>query len=424
MILKVKAGALQLTMFVVVVIALLLAAFIILISTHKRFNIQTHFVLETIDKTNMGVNLILHNNISLNDTVEIDLKDESYKTLKVCRDYWGVFEKVVSSSKVKTKAFKKIALIGAQQSKIERTALYVEENNKPLVLVGNTEIQGVVYLPKQGVRTGNISGHSYYGSQLVYGPMKESGKLPKILDETIGQINAIQKRSDLVDLNEFINLKDKKTYQNSFFNPLQVIYSKEDIILSDISLTGHILVQSETKIIVEASSTLKDVILIAPQIDINDNLKGTFQAIATKGISVGENCDLNYPSALVLKETIENIKSNEGGNYNTKTPFITVKKGSHIKGVIVYLGDTKNYNAQIFIDEDVNVIGEVYCNQNLELLGKVYGSVFTSNFVANQSGASYQNHIYNGAILIDGLPNEYVGLCFENSKKGIMKWLY
>ena len=38
--LKVKAGALQLTMFIVVVIALLLTAFIILIHTHKRFRLQ------------------------------------------------------------------------------------------------------------------------------------------------------------------------------------------------------------------------------------------------------------------------------------------------------------------------------------------------------------------------------------------------
>jgi hypothetical protein len=70
------------------------------------------------------------------------------------------------------------------------------------------------------------------------------------------------------------------------------------------------------------------------------------------------------------------------------------------------------------------VIGEVYCNQNTELKGAVIGSVFTNNFIANQFGSVYQNHLYHGQISIDQLPEAYVGLLFNNSKQGIAKWLY
>ena len=169
---KVRAGALQLTMFIVVVIALLLAAIIILMHTHKTFKVQTDFVIETINNTDKGINYTLQNKLQLNDTILVNLQDEAYKTLKVHRDFWGVFEKVTAVSNIKNKTFKKIALVGASLPNINRTALYLEEQNRPLVVVGNTKIQGDAYLPRQGVRTGNISGHSYYGNQLVYGTVK------------------------------------------------------------------------------------------------------------------------------------------------------------------------------------------------------------------------------------------------------------
>tara|TARA_R110002049_G_scaffold257660_1_gene433102 strand:- start:2256 stop:3536 length:1281 start_codon:yes stop_codon:yes gene_type:complete len=423
--LKVKAGALQFTMFIVVVIALLLAAFIILIHTQKRFKLQTDFVKETIVNTEIGIDYALQNDISQKDTIAVDLKGDHYKTVKIYRDHWGIFEKVISISKIKHNIFKKVALIGASQSKTNRTALYVEDNNKPLVVVGNTKIQGITYLPKQGIRTGNISGHSYYGNQLIYGISKTSKtELPKLLNETLKHIQNIQNTIEFTNKEEFIDIGKIRIHQNSFYNPLQVVYGHTDIFLSEVSLTGHILVQSKTKIVVGASSNLKDVILIAPEIEIKNNTQGTFQVFATKQITVGNHCKLDYPSALVLNEDSKNDNVVVQSNYQKETPCIKLDKKTEIRGSIIYLGNTKNYKTQVFIDENTKVIGEVYCSQNLELLGSVYGSVFTSNFIANQSGSSYQNHLYNATISIDGLPEEYVGLPFENSKKDIVKWLY
>lgn len=421
---KVRAGALQFTMFVVVVVALLLAAFIILVHTQKHFKIKTNFIKETISNANKGINYTLQNQITKGDTLQINLK-EDYKTIKVYRDFWGIFEKVISTSKIKHNNFRKIALLGASQPKLERTALYVKDNNKPLVVVGNTRIKGLSYLPKQGVRTGNISGHSYYGNQLIYGTSTTSqSELPKISNEILNQIKTIQKNIESINQEHFIDLSKKRTYQNSFYNLLQVVYSNSEINLSEISLTGHILVQSKTKIIVEDRSKLKDVILIAPEIDIKNNVIGTFQAFATRQITVGNHCKLEYPTTLVLMEDLKNITFFENTNPQEKTPSIKINKYSQIKGIVAYLGAIKNYKAQIFIDENAEVMGEVYCTQNLELLGRVYGSVFTSNFVANQSGSSYQNHLYNATISINDLPEEYVGLPFKNAKKKVTKWLY
>lgn len=420
---KLRAGALQLTTFIVVVIALLLASFVILIHTHKRFNVQSLFVLETVDNAQKGIAYAIHNQIPLKETSSVDLKDEDYKTLSVHRDFWGLFEKVTATSEIKTHRFTKTALIGATQSPANRTALFVKDNNKPLVVVGHTKIQGTAHLPQRGVRAGNISGKSYYGSRLIYGATQTSNSFPELSLESRQQITRNFTEANLYEQHQFLDLNKEKAFQNSFLNPLQIVYSPGVISLSGISLTGHIKIHSQTKIIVEASALLKDVILVAPVIEIKNGVKGRFQAFASKTLDVGKNCELSYPSALVVqkKETALDNDAKPRAHYG-----ISIQTNATLEGVVLFLGVPKpgNYKPQILIEEGTTISGEVYCTQNLELKGTVYGSVFTNNFIAAQSGSIYQNHIYNASILVDELPVEYVGLPFKKAKKGVMKWLY
>jgi len=416
--LKLKAGALQLTLFIAVVIALILAGFILLVHTHKRFNIQTDYIIETSQNTNKGINQALINTIPLGDSINI--KNEDNKTLKVHREFWGVFEKIVSVATIKKNKLKRVVLIGAKQPEKNRIALYVQDNNKPLVVVGNTKIEGTVYLSGRGVKPGTISGQSYYGSQLIYGATRRASSLPKLLKETRTQLKSLSNSFVNIGPNQFLTLENGKTFSNSFLKPVQLVYSNSEITLSNINVTGNIVIQSNSKIVVNPTAILKDIILIAPEIDIRDSVKGNFQAIASKNINVSKNVVLEYPSALVLNET-DMLQTSVSTKSN-----IMVNDFSIIRGVILFSSQSKvnNYTSQIEITENAKVIGEVYCTENIELKGSVYGSVFTNNFIAKQSGSIYQNHIYNGTISVSELPEEYVGLSFNNSKKVVLKWLY
>lgn len=422
---KLKAGALQLTLFIVVVIALLLASFLILVHTHQRFQIQTDFVLETVENANKGINYALQHSVQFNDTTELNFLDEDYKTLNVHKDYWGLFEKVSSKSQIKNKTFQKVALIGATQPALNRMALYVEDNNKPLVLVGNTTVRGLAFLPQRGVKSGNISGHSYYGSQLIYGNTKTSTALPELVSETLKHLERISENTAIEDY-RFIDLNQSESFENSFLEPYQLVYSLNKIVLSQKTLTGHIIVQSQTEIVVENSSHLKDVILVAPKITIQDGVKGAFQAFATESIDVSSNCYLGYPSALVVTiDGLQNVTQPTTQSEELINP-IQIQSDSVVKGAIVFTTNetATTYEPHVVIDENATIYGEVYCNANLELKGVVYGSVFTSNFIAKQFGSVYQNHLYNATIIVDSLQQEYVGLTFKDSKKDIIKWLY
>ena len=421
--LKLKSGALQLTLFISIIIAVLLMGFVLLVHSHKRFQVQTDFILETTQNAQKGIEHALLHSIRLKDTVAIPLEEPSFKTLEIHRDFWGIFERVTSVSKIKTNQFRKVALIGAKSKDQNRTALYLQDTRKPLVVVGRTKIEGVVFLPKQGVKAGTISGHSYTGSQLLYGSTQQSAALPPLTTGIFDQIESIEYQVSEISNAQFITIKPG-LYSNSFFKPVQIHFSKSDIVLNEVQLTGHIIVQSKTKITVLASAILKDVILIAPEIEIQNNVIANFQAFASKRMSVGNSVQLRYPSALILN------KNQVGSQPNTtgikEKPSIQIGKSSAVKGVVVYLGNDppNNYKTQIELQETSVLIGELYCNQNTELKGTVYGTVFAKNFIANQFGSIYQNHIYNGKINVHQLPKEYVGLLFENSKKEVLKWLY
>ena len=413
---KLKAGSLQLITFIIVVIALLLSAFIVLIHVHQQFRLKTNHTIETVAIVNRGISKVLYNKVTLNDTVLINLKDEDYKSLNVHRSFWGSFEMIHSKAKIKHTILKKTALVGSKNT----TALCLKDNHKPLVLVGNTKIKGKAFLPQRGVKSGNISGQSYYGNRFVYGNIYVTKRFPTLSRELLRHLENIKVNQYLPDKANYINFDKSKRYSNSFESAVQIIYSTSDIFLSDVSITGHIIVQSDTKIVVSASATLTDIILIAPTIDIKSNVTGAFQAIATEKISVNERVNLSYPSALVLQNDYKRDESSD-----SKAIFLEDK--SKVSGHIIAIGTTQtnNYDAQLKISANAVVEGSVYCEQNLELRGTVYGSVYTNNFIIKEGGSIYQNHLYNAIIDGDEIVSEFVGLEIDKAdKKEIMKWLY
>jgi hypothetical protein len=416
---KLKAGSLQLVTFIVVVIALLLASFIVLIHIHKQFRIKTNHIIETISLVDKGIQHALHQKNSNKDTTTLVLDDSDYKSIKIHKGFWGTYEKMYSEASIKHITLKKTALVGSKRNNNE-PVLYLKDNNRPLVVVGKTKIKGKAYLPKRGVKSGNIAGESYYGENYIYGTTALSENFPKLNKELLDYFEILN-NGDFYNLNEgeTLALNASKEHINSFGNSVQLIYSNSDLVLSDVSILGHIIIQSKTKISVDKTAHLKDVILIAPVIEMRDHVKGTFQVFATKRISVAHHVNLEYPSALVLNRDSSTEITNDPS-------MIYVADHSTIKGNIIALGlsPSTNYEAQIKISSNATVKGIIYCEQNLELRGTVYGTVYTNNFIIKEKGSIYQNHVYNALISSEDLASEFVGVLIEDSKKGVAKWLY
>lgn len=371
-----------------------------------------------VQNADVGFAFVLEQELIYNQEIYFELDQNINSKTTIFKTHWGVFDLIKVNSQIKNESFQKLALVGGYNNL--KSALYLEDRNRPLVLVGNTIIRGNVSLPKSGAKRGNISGHAYHGAQLIYGNINQSStQLPNF--SNINYLKNIKENIYNNDSLEFIHINEDQRLVNSFIKPTKIYRQNNRIDLDYIQLTGNFIIESDTLIRVHKTAALHDIILVAPKIEIDEDVQGNFQVIATQKIDVGANSKLSYPSALLLID--ENLLQT---NSKKNISQIVINDNVEVKGLVCYLSsDSKNnYQAQIKIEENASVIGEVYCNQNIELKGEVTGSVYTKGFTANQNGSVYQNHIYNGKIIVDDLPKQYSGFLFEGLPKQIVQWVY
>ena len=413
---KIKASALYFAILVSVVIALLLLSFLVLTHTHRLFGLQSELLMNTVEASQDGIEYALDVENTLVDSLRLE-NDNLITVIK--KEAWGGFLKIESKSISKTKSFSKIGLIG-QKTEKQRTAIWSSETQLPLVLVGNSKIEGDAYVSSRGIKAGVISGKYFNGKELIDGNIKVTdGTLPELDEQWI-----LKTKELLFNFNWNNNqiIEIKKENKNSFFEPTKVIYEKGKLVL-DQAFIGNIIIKSEEEIIVTRYAKLTDVVLIAPKITVEKEFSGNAHFVASQNIKLEANTQFLYPSSLVVID----------GNEDFKTPItkgeepISITEKVNFKGVITYI--PKNFlelhsQTSISIQTDAVLEGNIYCKGNMELLGTVKGTVFTEHFLVNEFGSKYFNHIYNGRILSKSLPNEFSGLPLSQSKKGVAQWLY
>lgn len=416
--LKIKAGALQYVIFIGIVIALLVFAFILLSYTQKQFRLLNKQFIQSVKETDELLITLNGKGLTENQTSEL----QTNKVSSVMTQQWGLFEIATATAGYRNQKFTKFALLGGHLS--SRNSLYLQDEDQPLVVVGNTKIEGAIRLPKQGIKRGSIAGTSYSGSQLYYGVAQLStAELPKFLGrEALRELVFANESSSE---QESFDLTADLVLTNSFNEPTKVFQTEGFVNLSNVTLTGNILIKSNLGISLDASSSLTDVILIAPKISIGDQVRGNFQALATEEIIVGKACELAYPSVLVVYQNPFSVELPNQPSEERNSDLIIGSK-TRVKGLVAFFSEKEQepYKTQISLEKETRVVGEVYCQGNLELQGSVVGSVITQGFMANQFGNLYKNHIYNGQILTHQFPKEYVGLWLDTYQKKVVKWLY
>ncbi len=410
----------QFALLISVIVALLLSAFLLLTHVQSFFKIKSNELLTASELSHQQIFKSLSTSIS-KDTLIVE---ENSTKKKLITSYYGAWTKVYSEINIHNRKIAKTAFTG---SEFDNTSpnLYVANTNSPLVVVGNTRLEGRSYLPKQGIKAGNISGNYYQGSRLHYGQTIESAEtLPKLNQEWISYLESITKGSLIEDT---YSSRLQTEIKSSFSKPYKIISDPSVIVLGDKKITGNVIIQSRTKIIVHATAQLENVLLIAPHIVVEDNVKGSLQLIATKKLNIGKGCYFSYPSSAILFDQSIPKDNTQRNTALQHEPNFIIDKNTVIEGSVVYL--TKYLNKQnrikthLKIESGTEVIGEVYCQGNIDFQGMVRGSLYTNQFIANQSGSIYLNHIYNGSILINPIPN-YAGLPFTNPKNTVAKWLY
>jgi len=415
-----KAGALFTAVIVSLLIALICSSFILFayISGIQLESSRNRQRAERNAASGMQLLLVNDERDLHHRNENIDLFNEGKDSVELSILPWGAYDLFKSSARCGKFHFEKIALSGyAFYSTIE-TALYLQDLNTPLSIIGNTFIKGICYLPKAGVRVAYIENTGYGNDQLIYGETKQSDYLlPKINEELIDQMREFSEGNITISL-DITNTELSRNIHQSFNAKTKVIYSDGIINLTSGSYSGNIHFRSSKGIHISNHVILKDIIVSAPFVIINDEFTGSLQAFAVDSMKIGEQVKLEYPSVLGIIQTEPKL-------YNT---FIEIGKKSVVEGVVFgYTFNSPVHNRfKISLLKESVISGELYSNSMIDIQGSVFGSVSCAKFTLKTPSSVYENHLMDATIDYSRLNNDFVSVSLINQtgRKKIVKWLY
>ncbi|WP_460687934.1 hypothetical protein [Niabella aquatica] len=335
----------------------------------------------------------------------------------IIREIWGIFPsaslKVTCKGRTQTTAF----MYGASRHHYESATLYLTDHDRPLSLTGDTYIEGNVFLPKSGVRSGFFDQKGFSGKKLIEGNTDTSQKkLPVLAAALTNQLRRLAQF--ITETEKGVSLSQDIT--QSFFSDAQYIRANKWGKLSNKSLAGRIIVISDSIIEVDESSRLKDVLLIAPFIHFKEGFTGSVQAFALDSITIETGCHLTYPSAIVGIGR-QDVLGNTGAT-------VTMHSGCLVEGIIMSLiGEaTSNIRPVIKINKMANINGLVYNEGYTYLNGKIAGAIFSDFFFEQRGPISMENILIDATIVKSKwLANANYFSVFDNaSVQRIIKWLY
>ena len=385
---RVRAGILQLTLGISIIISILCASMIMLAYYTKLHFLDHEIGLKLRNNALSGINYLMSSDrasTNFNATHTIDLFGDGTDSVNLTRKPWGIFELVVSNAIQGKRKSSRTAMVAYSVNEQGKSALYIPDNNAPVYLAGNALLKGIVYASSRKFSSGYVDGKDYKRDRFVYGDIKKS-------EVTIPNLDTILLREikNVLELNtnSYALVSVDRLPVNASFSDsgTQHYHTSQSIDLED-SICGNLIIQSAIKIRVTAHAKLSDVILIAPDIDIDKGFNGSIQCFAERSITVGAESFLQYPSALVLI----------GGE---KDSTIVIGREAMVQGYVIIQGYDKTIGSRGTLKiEDKGVLhGMAYINGSSDIQGSLWGHLTTRTTQVKLQSTIYGNHILNGEI--------------------------
>lgn len=410
---KYEAGALYLSIVIALIIAILTSSLIFVSFYYRQIYVHTLNQQRLVRNMDSAIQYALvQNSDELTTAKKIDLYGDRSDSASIAFAKWGLFDLALVKSYKQSDTLKKAFYIGSDSSNDDEV-LYLSDENRPVLVSGNTSIKGNLAIPKSGIRAAFIDGNKYLGKELFEGKLSNSQQLIDSLDNEF--VHVIQDELN-ADISEFL-LLDVENLEVSFF-AMSGRFRVEGSQKITGELKGNIKLYSDTTIIVAKEAKLEDVQLFAPSIVIEEGFNGNLQMFARDSIVVEKNTKLNYPSvAFVLGNSELNRHSN-----------IQIHRHVEFNGILIsYEQKRSPLQTLISIDEHALIKGEVYSAGVIKLDKnvRIFGKVTCNNFLMKMSNIIYENFLIDVSIDRKARSKYYLSSRIFKTpiKNKVLKWV-
>ncbi|MES2457420.1 MAG: hypothetical protein V4594_17825 [Bacteroidota bacterium] len=381
----IRSSALYISLIISILILLVCGSLLMIGYTYKMQEQKQMRGFKLHENLESGMQVLLTSALPADSLMRLRLFGEEgmdrQDSVQLEKRQWGIYELGTVSSWIGQDTLEKAFLIGTNLSDTLKV-LYLADEDRPMSISGKSLIRGTAYLPKSGIKAAYVESSGYDDKILVHGLSKYSSRqLPQPGAEMLKSLSALLEPSE----EEEDVLPDSAVA--SFYNPSRRIHlGKEEVRLSAFTGKGNVMIFSDSVIIVEASSLLDKIILVAPCVKIEAGFRGNVQVIASDSIVVGDRVRLDYPSALL-------VLKNDTAKFQAS---IKVGKDAQIAGqLFAYEKEHSVLMPMISIGTGTMIKGEIWSQGyvGLSKTASVYGSVSAIRLMARLSGSIYENYL-------------------------------
>lgn len=418
-----RGGSLFYALAITVIMALVSSS-LLLAAHYSRLRLQHDQIREeVIRNSKSGLELLMgdQSDIDYSRPEDRDLFGHGSDSVLLEKKLWGAFEIAISHAHNKSLFHELIAAVGWKPDATDRTALILADLDRPLSVTGNTKITGDCYLPKAGIQRAYIEGNSYSGDRLVYGETKISDRfLPKYNDTLVKRIEDLFEfqpgQNDSVIYADVFQQSD--SIGNSFLNPTLYVFNEGTIIINSQKISGQVCIISRKAILIGKNSSIHNALLIAPRIEIDDEVNGDFQAFARDSLICGKKVDLHYPTVLGI------IGTEKSPDFAS----LVIGEKSKVFGQLFACNTENDFRKHVIIStaKESVVYGEIYSSDLVDHKGIVYGDVVCTKFELKTNSAEYENHLMNAVIDRPKRSPDYVSSALtrkRTDRKTVVQWL-
>jgi len=417
-----KASALYMVIVMTLIIGVICSALIAAAYLYKA-RYQAKFRSDQLrNNLNSGITILLNSRDSTySDGHAFSLFNSDADSVSLKKTRWGIFDvcSVVSFAGRDT-LYKAFSLANSIDS-AKWAALYLIDEDRPLSVSGNTVIRGNVFIPQAGIRTAYVDNQAYIGDQdVVKGKTAASErKLPPL---SAPGLEKLKKALTLLPAERELPA-GTDSVSRSFLQPPQVYsFGKKAKTISHISLSGNIILYSDTTIRIDSTARLNNVLVFAKGISVGNGFRGSCQLFASDSVSTGRRCFFGYPSCLgVLRFNV--------GNMIGVPARLDIGEKSVYEGLIFsYQEDERQPPPVISLGKNIVLRGQVYSRGILNLSKDVSiaGSIFTRRFLYQSEYTRYENYLIDLRIDSRSLSPYYLSsdlVPVAGKSKKILQWL-
>lgn len=383
---KLKGGALYVSVIISILISIILSLFIVVAYYNTR-SVQAQ-------------NAFMQLNLSLESGFEI-AQSAYYTTsaggnwqkmpynndsLQIKKMAWGCFVLVDVKAKNVHFNLQKTGLFGSPAW--NDTAIIVAEQNRPIGLAGKIIFNGACYFPKAGVKSAYIEGSGFSDLNSVRPYIRTAPNYIPGIDEAY--LKAIEQCQSKIDpyMDSLISfIPDALAHA---FKEKTAVVQQGNVALNTQVLSGNIKIIATDIITVENTCQLHNVLLIARKVVFKKGFKGMVHVIAKDSIVTEEECEFDYPSSFCA------YSANVPDSLKGQLRGLFFGENCRFKGGLLAVNDKKEASRMMIrLNKHFELIGSLYSSDYADVQGNLYGSVCCKTLLLQTPSGVYENHLFN-----------------------------